>query len=79
MTRNILEFPKEEPKMNYIINYDKKTCLINAITPIISGGVEPSENDLKMIIWPPSIRDHWGGCFCSPEEAEAFGTLSLFL
>ena len=59
MTRNILESPKEEPKITvFNSNYCKNEYLIHVITPIFGGGVEPNENDLDMIIRPSSIRGH---------------------
>jgi len=59
LTRSILEYPKEEPKIRDVNpNSCEKTYLIHVITPIFGGGVKPGENDLEMIIRPSSIRGH---------------------
>ena len=59
MTRSILEYPKEEPKIKEVNpNYCENTYLIHVITPIFGGGVKPCENELEMIIRPSSIRGH---------------------
>ncbi len=59
MTRSILEYPKEEPKIKDINpNSCEKIYPIHVITPIFGGGVKPGENELEMIIRPSSIRGH---------------------
>jgi CRISPR-associated protein Cmr1 len=58
MTRSILGCPIEPKITNLNPHYDSETYLIQVITPIFGGGVEPGENDLGMVIRPSSIRGH---------------------
>ena len=80
MTRSILDFPLEEPKITECNpEYNTKTYTIQVITPIFGGGVVPGENDLGIFLVPGGLEKFDGRLKAGQLETRRAGLGPQFL